>query len=473
MSHSQSVDHTASPAAGDGLVVVSNRGPLAFSHDQSGRLQVRRAAGGLVVTLGPGVARSGARWLASALTEADREAAAEGMIESDGFRVQSLVVDPDAYRAYYDVIANGTLWYALHGLWDLPRRPRFDRYWYQAWDSYRAVNQQFASAAAEAVAPGGTVLVQDYQLSLVPAALAEMRPDVRVGAFMHTPWCSPSELAVLPDAVAGEILTGLGGAAAVGFHSSRWAGAFVSCCEEVLGRRPSTFVCPAAPDAEDIRKVATSDACADAFARLDAMVGERRFIVRVDRIELSKNILRSFHAFDELLEQRSDLRGEVVFGAFVYPSRQGLADYLAYGQEVQALAGYINDRWGTADWTPIVLDADDDFARSVAALRRADVAVINPVRDGLNLVAKEMALVNERDAVLVLSRQAGCWDELGEHALGVNPFDVTGTARSLEAALDMPAGERQHRAAAMRKAVESRTPVDWFDEVLSATTGSG
>jgi trehalose 6-phosphate synthase len=207
------------------------------------------------------------------------------------------------------------------------------------------------------------------------------------------------------------------------------------------------------------------------MARLDEMVGDRQLIVRVDRIELSKNVLRGFWAFDELLETRADLRGKVVFAAMVYPSRLGLAEYLAYGQEVQTLAARINAKWGVegpGGWTPIVLDPEDNHPKSVAALCRADVLLVNPVRDGLNLVAKEGPLVNQRGGVLVLSHQAGAWDELGGHALGVNPFDVTGTASALSVALDLPAAERADRAEALRKVVEARGPLDWFDDQRAA-----
>jgi trehalose 6-phosphate synthase len=184
---------------------------------------------------------------------------------------------------------------------------------------------------------------------------------------------------------------------------------------------------------------------------------------------LSKNVLRGFWAFDELLHSRPDLRGQIVFAAMLYPSRLGLAEYLAYGQEVRALAAQINARWGVQSVTaPIMLESEDNHPSSVAALRRADVTLVNPIRDGLNLVAKESPLVNERDGVLVLSHQAGAWDELGEHAMGVNPFDVAGTAAALGAALDLPAAERAARARALRKVVNARSPLDWFDDLREA-----
>jgi trehalose 6-phosphate synthase len=290
--------------------------------------------------------------------------------------------------------------------------------------------------------------------------------------FMHTPFCTPREMEVLPDAVAGAILAGLAGAGACGFHRAQWAEAFAACCDEVLGVVPTTFVAPAAPD--NVIEVAASAACDEAVAELDHLVGDRQLIVRVDRIELSKNLLRGFYAFEDLLEQVPALRGRVVFCAMVYPSRQSMAEYLAYGREVEVLVERINARWATPGWMPILLDIHDDFVRSVAALRRYDVLMVNPVRDGLNLVAKEGPLVNERDGVLALSRAAGAWDELGEHALEIHPFDLVAGSDTLRRALAMGPSERAERAAGLRKAVVARGPLDWWaDQVRAARAPSG
>jgi trehalose 6-phosphate synthase len=446
------------------LVIVSNRAPVNFVRDQSGTLQAKRGAGGLVVVLGPGAQRSGALWLAAS-TDFDVPAA-----DVEGLHYQPVLVDHADYGAYYDVVANQTLWFCLHGLWDLPRQPRFDRYWWDAWRRFRIVNEQFAAAADAHAAPGGTVLIQDYQLALVPALLAKRRPDLRTAAFMHTPWCSPEELAVLPDEVADAVLSGLAGGGVCGFHSQRWASSYTACCQARLGFTPSTFVAPAATDLDDLRSVASSQVCADELARLESLVGDRKLIVRVDRIELSKNVLRGFWAFDELLENDPGLRGRVVFAAMVYPSRLGLAEYQAYGQEVVTLAGRLNAKWGREDWTPILIDPDDNHPRSVAALRRYDVLLVNPVRDGLNLVAKEGPLVNERDGALVLSRDAGSFDSLSEHAIGVNPFDVSGTAHALARAVSLTAADRASMASGLRAAASSGTPLDWFDTLVSSAS---
>ena len=455
------------------VVLVSNRGPLSFSLNAEGGLIARRGGGGLVSALGPAVAGTGATWIAGALSEADRRAAEAGVVEAEGFRLRSLVVDADAYRAYYDVISSGALWFVHHRLYDTARRPRIDRHWRQAWDRYRDVNAAFAQAVIDEAAEGAIVLVQDYHLSLLGTQLAAARPDLTTVHFHHTPFGGPDDLRILPEDVATELLEGLADSSACGFQAPRWSAAFEACCDEILGRRCPTFVSPAAVEVAGIAGVAASPACEQALAGLDHQVGDRRLIVRVDRIELSKNLLRGFHAFEELLRTRPEWREGVVFAACVYPSREALPEYLAYRQETEGLIERINASWATPDWTPILYDATDDFPRSVAALRRYDALLVNPVRDGLNLVAKEGPLVNERDGVLLLSRESGAWAELGDAATGLNPFDVGATAEALHEALTMSDADRASQAAAVRKLAGARTPADWLADQLRAAGASG
>ena len=449
------------------LVVVSNRGPLSFELE-AGELRTKRGAGGLVSAIGSAIEGTDARWVAGALSDADRAAAERGAVASDGFNVDLLALDETDHRAYYDVISNGTLWFLHHGLWDLPRRPRFDRAWWEAWDAYRRVNHAFADHVAAGAPQDAVVLVQDYHLALLGARLREKRPDVAMVHFHHTPFASPSELRVLPDAVREELLRGLSSFDACGFHSARWASNFDSCISAFGGENAMTFVSPAAADADDIRAVAASDRCAEASRQLDARVGDRKLIVRVDRIELSKNIARGFHAFDDLLRTRPEWRGQVVFGAFVYPSREGLAEYQAYRHEVESVIERINAEWATPTWTPILYDATDDFPRSVAALRRYDVLLVNPVRDGLNLVAKEGTLLNERDGVLALSRESGVFAELGAACVPVHPFDIAGTSDALHDALTMPAEQRRELHDAGLRAVTARTAAHWLGDQLAS-----
>ncbi|MCB9373896.1 MAG: trehalose-6-phosphate synthase [Microthrixaceae bacterium] len=450
------------------VVIVSNRGPVSFRRAEDGSLEAKRGAGGLVSGLGPLVAGTEATWIAAALSDADREAAAGGVIEAEGFRVRALALDPDDFALAYDVVANAVLWFVHHGLFETARRPRFDRRWREAWAAYRRVNEAFADAVVRDAPEGAAVLVQDYHLCLVAPRVAEQRPDLVLIHFSHTPFAPPELLRVLPDEQAHELLTGLAAHHACGFHCTRWAADFTASAHAVLGQAPPTFVSPLPSDPEDLAAVAASPAGRAAREALASEVGDRRLLVRVDRIELSKNLLRGFLAYDDLLAQHPEWRERVVFGAFVYPSREGLPEYLAYRQEVERVVADVNRRWATDSWTPVLFDPSDDFPRSVAALSLADVLLVNPVRDGLNLVAKEGTLVSTREAVLALSPEAGVWEEVGHTALRVHPFDVAGTADALHAALSMPADERRDRHRERLAVVRARSPRDWLDDLLAA-----
>lgn len=448
------------------MVIVSNRGPVSFRRDETGVLVGRRGAGGVVSALAPLVAGTDTVWVAAALSAEDREAAAGGVVEAGGLRVRTVAPDPDDLDLAYDVVSNETLWFVHHGMLDRYREPTFDRRWYEAWDAYRRVNAAFAAAVADVAPPDAAVLVQDYHLPLVGPALAEERPDVTCLHFSHTPFARPAELDVLPASVRAEILGGLAAHRACGFHSERWAGAGRGCARAV-DEELRTFVAPLGPDPDDLAATAGSDACAAAGAELNELVGDRRFLVRVDRIELSKNILRGFLAYDHLLESRPEWRERVVFGAFVYPSRENVPAYRRYREDVEATIERVNERWGTSGWQPIAYEPADDYPRSVAALQRADAVLVNPVRDGLNLVAKEAPLLSERDAVLLLSRGAGAWDDLEGAAVEVDAWDVVAAAESLHQALSMGAAERAERASDLRQRIGRHSPTTWLRAQLA------
>jgi trehalose 6-phosphate synthase len=458
------------------VLLVSNRGPRSFQLDGDGTPVLAGTGGGLAGTLHPLLAGSGATWIAASMNEADRVASVNGLMSEDGLRIVTLAPDEALYRQAYDVISNGTLWFCHHHLFDLARRPRFDRHWHAAWDGYRELNQRFAESVAAEAGDGAVVLVQDYHLALLGDMVARSRPDLRTVHFSHTPFADPEMLRVLPGAAVRELLTGMAGFGACGFHTARWEAGFRAACDDPSMRpdgaaAPRTFVSPLGPDPDSLAAEAATPAVARARAELDEMVGDRRLIVRVDRVELSKNLLRGFWAFEELFETRPDLRGAVVMLALVYPSREGLAEYLAYRSEIEHTVARINDVWSTPGWTPIVLDVADDRDRSVAALTRYDALLVNPIRDGLNLVAKEGPLVNTVDGAVVLSSEAGAWEELAPAVVTVNPFDVTGTAEGLARALEMAAPERAERAAALRRTVLGRTAADWLADQFAAAEG--
>ncbi len=452
-------------------VLVSNRGPLAFHFD--GERPVPGAVGGgLAGSLRPMMVGTGASWVACALSDADRVAARSGMMTDHGLRIELIDPDPALYNMAYNVVSNATLWFCHHHLFDSARRPRTDHRWMEAWEAYRELNQQFALRVAKVAPEGGRVLVQDYHLALVGSELARLRPDLRTAHFTHTPFADPSVLRMLPTAVGTELLAGMAGYGACGFHTERWAAAYRACQTELgQGGEPGpTFVSALSSDPERLQASADDPTVAAARARIEEKIGgtDRQVIVRVDRMELSKNLLRGFWAYEDLLEHQPHRRERVVFVALAYPTRQGLPEYLAYQNEVETTVARINQQWGTPGWTPIVLEVEDDYQRSLAALTRYDVLLVNPVRDGLNLVAKEGPLINTHDGVLALSREAGAFEELKSAALDVNPFEVSGTAAVLARALDMEPDERASRATALRALIGSRRPTDWLDDQLQA-----
>lgn len=461
------------------MIVVSHRGPFSFRARDDGGFEARRGAGGVVSALGPLLLGDPAaravegpvRWVAAAISDDDRDAVVRGAARVDEIELRLLALDRDDHRAHYEVVSNSVLWFTLHELFDRVRRPRFDPHFFDAWAAYERVNEAFAEAVAEIADPNEVVLVQDYQLLLVPGMLRARRRDLRTVLFVHTPWGVPATMEVLPDGVASAIAASMA-EVPVGFHTERWAEAFTAWMEVVApASSPTTFVAPLGPDRAALEEVATSDAAREAGARIDELRRGRRLVVRSDRIEPSKNLVRGFLAFDLLLERAPQLRGDVVFAAMVYGSREGLPEYLAYRHEVEAAAEAVNRRWGTDDWSPVELHTDDDFPRSIAALARADVLFVNPMKDGLNLVAKEGPLVNTRDAVLCLSPEAGAWAELGDAALSTHPYDLVQAAETLERALTMDPDHRRDLAAALRARAGTRTPADWLRDQLAHAPG--
>jgi trehalose 6-phosphate synthase len=449
------------------VLVVSHRGPFSFTSDGAGGFDAHRGAGGLVSAFTPVLDGSlPARWIAAALSDDDIAAARSGALRELSANVELLELDAEEHRLHYDVASNAVLWLLHHDLFGLGEDPTFDTAAHAALEAYRAVNLRFAEAVCDAAPAGDAVLVQDYQLALVPALVRARRPDLRVQHFSHTPFCDPDRLAVLPDAFANDVVTSLA-AGPAGFHTARWAACFEACAA-ARGARcgGATFVAPLGPDADALREQARAADVAAERRAIDELVGDRAVVIRADRIEPSKNIVRGFRAFDRLLESRADLRERVVFVAMLYPSRQSSPLYRSYADDVRTIVERVNERWETRDWQPIVFDQRDRFPRTLAGYGRADVVFVNPVKDGLNLVAKEAPLVNERDAVLCLSRGAGAYDELAPACEMLHPFDVEQQAAALGTALDMPHAARAARAAALRSLAAAVTPSDWLRALL-------
>lgn len=444
------------------MIVVSHRGPLRYEAKPGGGFDVRPGAGGVVSSLTPLLKRrDDVTWIAAAISADDRAAV------NAGEATELVALDPAEHRLAYDLVSNGVLWFLFHGLFDLVRRPRFDAHFREAWNAYRAMNEHFAAAVVAAAAQGDVILVQDFHFALLPAMLRAQRPDLKLTHFTHTPFCGPNSVRILPDDVGVELCAGMA-AAPCGFHTDRWARAFAASTHEVApGTDVETFSAPIGPDADSLRAAAAAEPAKSAARELAELVGDRKLLLRSDRIDPSKNIVRGFLAYDHLLESHPDLRARVVFVAMLNPSRESLAEYQAYRAEVEHAAERVNERWATSDWTPVVLDARDDLARAVAGYQRYDALLVNPVKDGLNLVAKEGPILNQVDGVLCLSPEAGAWDELGPGALRTHPYDLDAAAATIAQALTMPADERAARAADLRARALRRSPQDWLDDQLS------
>ncbi|MDA0566613.1 trehalose-6-phosphate synthase [Streptomonospora sp. S1-112] len=472
------------------ILVASNRGPVSFSISEDGSLDYRRGGGGLVSGLSSVAATTDTLWVCAALSEADRKAAATAPgarldlagFDLGGMRVRMLDIPDDTFTDAYTRVANSTLWFVHHMLYDTPNKPRFDAAFRREWQGYRDYNGAFAEALLTGSADNARVAVQDYHLALVPRMLRGRRPDLRITHFSHTPWAPPEYFRMLPAEIGRELLEGMLGADHLGFLSRRWADAFLRCCEAFLrvevdwskrtvefgGRIIEVAVHALGADAGNLRERAAAADVEERRAALRERVGDRKLIVRVDRTELSKNIVRGLEGYREMLRDHPEWHGRVTHLAFAYPSRGDVPEYREYTESVRRVAKEINQEFGTADWSPLILEVNDDFPRSLAAYRMADVLLVNPIRDGMNLVAKEGPVLSDNGCALVLSTEAGAADDLGRDALLVNPYDVSETARVLHRALEMDDDERRARCERLVERASALPPSRWFEDQLRA-----
>jgi trehalose 6-phosphate synthase len=462
------------------LLLASNRGPVSFGDDGA----VRRGGGGLVSAISHADAPDGTVWVCAALSDADRRAArsSNGRLAVDvaPTAVRMLDIDPVTFERAYNAVANSMLWFISHLLYATPTSPAFGERSRREWEAYTAYDDAFAAALAEEAAPGAAVLVQDYHLSLTPRQLRERRPDLRIGHFSHTPWAPPEYFRLLPDAIGRDLLTGMLGADAVGFNSHRWADAFARCCVEILGasydgttvgfdgRKTQVDVHPLGVDGPELHARAAESDVTSRLPSLRELVGDKQMLLRIDRTELSKNIVRGLEAYRELLRRWPEHRRRVVHLAFAYPSRHDLPEYREYTGAVQRVVREVNEEFATEGWVPVHLEVKDDYPRSLAAMRLADVLVVNPLRDGMNLVAKEGPVLSENGVGLVLSREAGAADDLGSDALLVNPYDISQTAEALHQALVMDRAERAERTKRLAAAAMAFPPSQWLADQLDS-----
>jgi trehalose 6-phosphate synthase len=481
---------------GEPLILVSNRGPAQFSVGEGGGIEMRRGAGGLVTALS-GLTRQlpdQCVWVCSAMTETDAEVSRqhEGKpIELDEgdrcVRVRMVVSEAEAYQRFYSVIANPLLWFLQHQLWDLSRAPNITADIRTAFeDGYLAVNRHFAEVVAEEVERAGgsaTVMLHDYHFYLVAPGVRERCPGALLHHFVHIPWPQPDSWRILPADMRERVVRGLLANDVVAFHTEHYARNFVLTCRQLLDlpvdsdtmtvqvdeRRVAARWYPISLDVEGFEDLAQSP---EVLAHEERLNNSRRefLILRVDRADLSKNVLRGFMAFDRMLDLHPDLAGRVTFLALVQPSRGDVDEYAAYAERIRRLVADINLKHGHTEWQPVDLHFEDNYLQAVAAYRLYDALLVNPVFDGMNLVAKEGPLANRRGGVLILSEHAGAHHELGAFALTVHPFDIDQQAQALYEALTMDPARRQDLHRACVDVVRGNDLTKWFQAQLEDIT---
>jgi trehalose 6-phosphate synthase len=473
------------------LIVVSNRGPVSYARDGEGNRVSKRGGGGLVTALRGLVSHHDVTWIASAMTDEDRAVAADAGADAieetarDGspYRLRLVTHDPMAYDWFYNVVANPMLWFLQHTMWDLTQKPDIDLGLHNAWYAgYAPVNQNFADAVGLELErdPDQAVFFHDYHLYLAPRMVRDRFPDATLAHFVHIPWAESDYWTVLPDHLRREVHEGVLANDVVGFHTDRWRRNFMRGCEDFLGaradwaehvlefgdRRTLVTAHPISVDASEFEELKESPA----VLAQERLIEERRpewLVLRVDRTDPSKNVVRGFRAFGVFLDMHPELHGLVTLLALLDPSRQDIPEYSEYLAAIQREARTVNDRYQRDGWQPIELEIADNFPQAVAAYKQFDVLLVNAVFDGLNLVSKEAPLVNTRDGVLVLSENAGAHEEIGEWAITVNPFDIHGQAEAIYAAIQMPHEERRRRVEAIRDHVRAHDVEAWIDAQLA------
>jgi trehalose 6-phosphate synthase len=469
------------------LILVSNRGPVEYHAGPSGLVEGRRGSGGVVTALSSLAQLVEFTWIASAIGEGDRRVYETG----GGNRIRSpipgqriylrFVVTPRRmYHKYYNVFCNPLVWFLQHYMWNSPYNPNLDANVHDAWDGgYVPVNQAFADAVVEECKDDSNppiVMVHDYHLYLAPEFIRQRIPGAIINHFTHIPWPSPRYWQLLPTYMLRRICEGMCASNIVGFQTIADVRSFLDTCEEFLtgcdvdyrtrtvtyrGRVTLARVYPISINVEEIRRIANSPRAIDYERRLLPMC-RGQTIVRVDRAEPSKNVVRGFKAYSLLLVRHPELHGQVKFLAFLVPSRTHIRQYQRYMEEIQQTIQEINANFGNEEWQPVSAFIENNYTQAIAGMKLYDVMLVNAVIDGMNLVAKEGPVVNTRNGVLILSETTGAHKQLQAGALSVSPADIEGTMQCMYQAITMASEERERRAATLVSVIEREDINHWI-----------
>lgn len=459
------------------LLIASNRLPVS-ARWAGGQLRLRPSSGGLASALRPIHAERQGIWFgttgdASLRRRSQTTLSAE--LSAMGF-APVFLGRADASTSY-ERVSNGVLWPLFHDRLDrLPLR-------LDGWTAYERVNTQFADAIVERWEPGDMIWVHDYHLMRLPELLRERLPSARIGFFLHIPFPNPEMFLVLPSR--RDLITGLLGADVVGFHTRRYRGHFTAAVRRLLelemdadehlrynGRAIRLGIYPISTDSHDLSTRATGR---EVTMRVISLRAEnQRLLLGVDRLDYTKGLPRKLAAFEQLLETHPSYRGHVRLVQIAIPSREGVEEYQRFRLEVERYVSRINGRFGTPDWTPIqYINRSIEPEELLSLYRAADVMLVTPLRDGMNLVAKEfVASRSDEEGTLLLSEFAGAADELRD-AILVNPYDVDGTAQAIHRALSLEGIERRRRMRSMRAQVLEHDVRKWATSFLNDLSNVG
>lgn len=473
------------------LILVSNRGPVEHQmpagRPDDARPEPRRGSGSVVTAFG-GLAQSCRfTWVSSAMGEGDRAVAGPG----GGLRLPSplpghqialrYVVTPRrAYHKYYNILCNPLLWFLQHYMWNPPYNPAVDATVHDAWENgYVTVNQAFARAVAaesRATAAPPVIISHDYHLYLLPEMARRELPDALIQHYVHIPWPTPLYWSMIPRYIVRRICESLCAADIVGFQTPQDGRCFIDTVEEFVpeaqidrlagmvelyGRRCAVKIYPGSINVAEVQRIANAPRTLEYETRLRAETGEYT-IVRIDRAEPNKNVIRGFRAYEQMLSRRPQLKGRVKFLAFLVPSRPHIRQYQRYLEEVKQSIRQVNEAHGGDNWQPIVPYIENNYAQAIAAMKLYDALLVNTLVEGMNLVAKEGPVVNGRNGALVLSQSSGAHRQLAAGALSIAPTDLEGTAEALYQAIVMPSAERQRRAEILYRAVRRQDNDHWL-----------
>jgi trehalose 6-phosphate synthase len=403
-------------------------------------------------------------------------------------------LDPVEHDEFYRVISNPILWFVQHGLYPYATDPSLTAREHDAFDQgYLGVNRRMADVVSQEVTGrGGTALVlfQDYHFYPAGRLVRRVCPDSKLLHFVHIPWPGPDVWRLLPPPWREQVIGGLLGNDVIGFQTVRSARNFLDCAEDLLGcavdhgamlvdvegRVVQVARFPISVDTESLERLAASPEVTRRVEELTRakLGGGRMLVLRIDRADPSKNIVRGFRAFARMLDLHPELIGRVTFLALIQPTREGVREYTDYQAALVAEADGVNRQFSTPGYRPIDLRLTSDLVLATAAQQIADVLLVNSVADGMNLVAKEGALLNRRRGALLLSECAGAYDELRDFAIPVCPLDVEQQAHALHAGLTMDSALRAQRSSSMRALVRSNDVDTWLAEqlrVLDAVCG--